>query len=322
MIVLLAAVALLNPGIDTRTTFAYDNNIYDYSRADLDTFLLGARPDRYPIEAADDLAISFMLNLWFRVRLLGRRTTTLRLHAETANHAVNHTKDNQTFGAALRQSFGQWALMVDYRYQPRIMLRYYPPPGGGGYLPCTYSRHHAGLTVTGELSNAFSIRMTGGREYETYRTEFAPYDSRIWQASGSLTFLPRPAIETMVEYDFKNSSAAGPAPDLSHDQHTVTIAATIPFPGVRAATLRGEYRFAYRLYTTDLSPDQDTPHAGRTDVVQRWEIGARIPVIKHLDLDPSFAYEYRRSSSDAYPNIGIKKDYDAIQAACGLRFYY
>ena len=298
------------------------NNIYDYSQADLDTFLLGTRPDRFPIESADDLAISFMLNLWFRARILDRRTTTFRLHAETVNHAVNHPMDQQTFGAGLRQSFGRWAIMADYRYQPRVMIRYYPPPGGGEYLACTYSRHHAGLTISAELSDAVSARVTGGREFETYRPEFAPYDSRIWRASGSLTLLCRKSIETTAEYDFKYCRAAGPTPDLSHDQHTASIAVMVPFPLVRAATLRGEYRFAYRLYTTDLSPDQDTPHAGRTDIIQNWEAGARIPVFKHLDLEPVFSYEYRRSSSDVYHDIGVKKNYDAFQVACGLRFYY
>lgn len=322
MIFFLAAIAFLNPGIDLRSTFTYDNNVYDYSRADLDTFLSRTRPERFPIEAADDLAVSFMLNLWFRVRILGRRTTTIRLHAETVNHSVNHPKDGQTFGAALRQSFGRWALMIDYRYQPRIMLRFYPPPGGGEYLPCTYTLHRAAFTFTAELSHAVSMRLTGGREYETYRAEFAPYDSRIWRAGGSLILLPRPAIETAVGYDFKDSRAAGPMPDLSHDQHAATVTITVPFPRVRAATLRGEYRCACRLYTTDLTPDQDTPHAGRTDVIQRWEAGARFPVDKHLDLDPSFAYEYRRSSSDAYPDIGNKKNFDDIQFACGLRLHY
>lgn len=322
MILLLAAFAVLDPGIDVRTEFAYDNNIYEYSAADLDTFMAGTRPERFPIEAADDLTVSFRLNLWFRARIIRRRTTTLRLQAETVNQAVNHPKDNQTYGIALRQSFGPWAVMADYRYQPRLMLRYYPPPGGGGYLACTYTRHHAGLTVAAALSRAVSARMTAGRETETYRAEFSPYDSRIWRAGGALTFAGPGQVEPTIEYGFKHSRAAGPVPDLSHDQHAVQLAVAIPVPPVRAAALRVEYQFVHRSYTTELSPDQDTPHAGRTDAIQRWQAGLRFPLNKHIDLDPSFTYEYRRSSSDAYPVIGLKKDYDAVRAACGLRLYH
>lgn len=322
MIPVLLILGFLDQSVEMRTTFTYDNNLYRYSAVDLDTFLAGAEPERFPIESADDLITAFSLNYWLRARIFKPRTTTIRFQAATANHAVNHPKDYQTFGVILRQSLVSWALMANYQYQPRFLIRYYPAPGSKNYLACNYSFHHAGLSLSRKISRVFSVQLAVKREYEIYRQEFSPYNSRTWRFNSSLNAVTRPFLESMVMYDFKISQADGPIPDISHHQHQATIMITVPLPLIKTASLEAEYRLAYRWFKTDLSPDQDTPHAGRVDITHRWQTKILIPLYQHCSLIPAFSYELRRSRSDVYPEIGDKKNYDVFQISSGLRFYY
>lgn len=323
MMPILLILAFLDQSVEMRTTFTYDNNLYRYSAVDLDTFLAGKMPDRFPIESADDLITAFFLNCWLRSRIFKPRTTTIRLHAAAYSHAVNHQKDYQTYGIDLRQSFGRWALMAIYRYQPSYLIRYYLPPAGGtDYLACTYADHRTGLLLSGRISRVFSIQTSLLRECENYRPAFTAYNSRIWRFENSLTITAWAWLESNIRYEYQRCRDEEPAPDLSHDQHLFAISATFPARQLKISALEVEYCFAYRLYTTDLPPDQDTPHAGRVDLRHRWQIEARLPIYKHCDFIPRFLYELRRSSSDVYPEIRLKKNYDCFQVAGGWRFYY
>lgn len=322
MAILFAFFGLVDYSLTVSNDIGYDDNVYEYSAQDLGDFVDRVRSYRFPFETYDDLATRFDCELLLRARPIPNRTTTLNLRLAAVNYAVNREKDNQTFHAGLRQSFGKFALKFDYLFIPRFLIKYYPDPAQGVYSPCAFAEHLLSINGLFVLSDKLSARIRAGREWNNYVPVFLVYDVSAWRIGADLGLQVNRAYEPSFGYEFKDAPARGPVPDLSYRQHSGSISNRFNLRTPRLAKIDLDYRVDYRIYTTDLPPEQDTPHAGRTDITHHFRIAGQLPVLKFLDLTAAYGYEFRRASSPVYAEIGVIKNYDRYQVSGGIKFHY
>jgi hypothetical protein len=322
MTILFALFGLVDYSLTVSNDIGYDDNVYEYSARDLGDFINHVRSYRFPFETYDDLATHFDCELLLRTRPIKRRTTTLNLRLAAVTHAINREKDNQAFHAGLRQSFGKFALKFDYLFIPRYLIKYYPDPAWGIYSPCAFAEHLLSINGLFVFFDKLSARIRIGREWDNYVPVFIVYDITAWRIGADLDLQVSGTYEPSFGYEFKDAPARGPVPDLSYRQHSGSVSNRLNLRWPRLAKLDLNYRVDYRVYTTDLPPEQDTPHAGRIDITHGFRIAGQVPVLKFLELTAAYGYEFRRASSPVYTDIGAIKNYDRYQLSGGIIFHY
>jgi len=322
MFYLILLVAGLDYNLVYGLSVAYDNNIWEYSAQNLDDFTRRVRPYRFPFETYDDLLTRQDIGLIFRTRTVLNRTTTLNLQAVSNSHLVNREKDRQTFIAGLRQSLGKFALKLDFLLIPRCLIKYYPDPVTAEYVQCAFTEHLLGFKTSILAGESFTLHLKIGREWDNYVPAFRIYDTRAWRFGAELNLKANRCYEPSIAYEFKDAASRGPIPDLSFRQHSGSIKNHINLRFPRLAKLDLSYKVDYRIYTTDLPPDQDTPHNGRVDAVHRLAGAFSMPLLGFLGFTAGYDYEFRRASSPNYPEIGTLKDYDKYLLSGGLTFHY
>jgi hypothetical protein len=322
MVFLIALIAGFDYNLEYSGAIAYDNNIWEYSPQSLDDFTRRVRPYRFPFETYDDLATRHDIGLIFRTRSILERTTTLNFRAVASSHLINREKDHQTFETGLRQSLGKFALKIDYLYLPRYLIKYYPDPVTAEYTQCAFTEHLLGFksSLLAVARAVFHLRVS--REWDNYVPAFRIYDTQAWRIGAELDLSVNRLYEPSISYEFKDALARGPVPDLSYRQHSGSIKNFFNLRFPRLAKLSLDYRVDYRIYTTDLPPDQDTPHSGRVDATHRLALDVSMPLVGFLGLTAGYDYEFRRASSPNYPEIGAVKDYDKYLLSGGIKFHY
>lgn len=322
MLLVIALFAGFNYNLEYNCDFAYDDNVYGYSDRDLNDFTDRIRSYRFPFETYDDFATRQDCELLLRTRTIARRTTTINLRAATTNYAVNRQKDHQTLNAGVRQSFGKIALKCDYLNIPRYLIKYYPDPASGEYKECAYTEHLLTLKTSFLPSEKTAFHVRAAREWDNYLPDFRVYDTQTWRFGVNLDLALNDLYEPAISYEFMDARSRGPLPDLSHRQHSGSISNLFNLRFPRLAKLNLGYKIDYRVYTTDLPPEQDTPHSGRTDFTHRFACAGRVPVLGFLDITGGYYYEFRRASSPNYPEIGVVKNYDKYLVSGGIYFHY
>jgi hypothetical protein len=322
MILLFAFIAALDYNLDYDCSVAYDNHLWEYSTRDLEDFIHGIRPDRFPIETYDDLVTRHNIALVFRTRTIMNRTTTVNFRAAAYSHWVNREKDRQSLEAGLRQSLGKYAVKLEYLHIPRDLIKYYPDPASGKYVQCSFTEHRLGFKTSFLPSERCGLHLRADREWDNYVPAFSVYDIRAWRWGVECALKLSDFYEPTIAYEFKGAQARGPVPDLSYLQHSASIQNLFYLRFPRLARLNLGYEFFYRTYTVDLPPDQDTPHNGRIDATHRLAGAFSMPLIGFLGFTVAYEYEFRRASSPNYPEIGTLKDYDKYLVSAGMKFHY
>jgi hypothetical protein len=311
---------------------SYDSNVFRYSDADLDAYLDGERPDRYAMDSADDVRIEPTALLALQRDEPGGRMTKLSLEAGVRLPVVNPDKGFGRVAAVLREEHDGAFVAFRCDAVPHYLIRDVWDPdaenGAGAYAPCAYSTQGFGAEVGWGTRLGLSARWDY-REYR-YDPEFIEYDARAMTAGVGATLRPRRGLRVDLGYDLRQSVARGydeegetrstsDDSDTSYDQDSYHVRARCEAgrlwgrPAV--VTLRGS--LARRFYLTGKSRQEDPYHAGRDDTYGTIAGGLEVRLDERARVEVFAEWRTRDAHSDAVPDIGRTKDFDA--ARLGIR---
>lgn len=312
----------IDHSIGAKINFAYDDNIFEYSKKYLNEFINNINPERFPFETYDDIYTHYEFQLLMRKKFIGQYTTTFNFIFNGYNYLINQQKDYFFITTGARQSFGKWATKIEYLYLPHYLIRYYQNPDSAQYTGCEFSENLFSIKTDFRLTQKGEFGLLLRYEIDDYIENFNIYDAKALRSGLHIDFAISRRFETKIAYEFKSSRARGPIPDVSYEQHLINLKNYINIGFPRLSELTLAYQFKYRIYTTEVSPIIDSPHSGRNDITQRFNLRLAFPVLPALYVNSEYIYELRQAHSDVYPEIGDYKNYNKWTFKGGLEFEY
>jgi hypothetical protein len=314
---------------------AYDSNIFRYSDADIDDFLDGARPERFPMESVDDVRFEPDVNVSFVREEPGVRSTTLSLETDLRLAAVNHEKSFAKLALGLLERHdGVAYLSLRYEaipdYHVRALWDADAADQGGAYRPCSFAKQGFGAELGSDRS--LPIDLAAHWKYEEYRydPEFVEYDARAVTVGVRGTVRPRRGLRLDIGYALRQSAAKGydepgetrgtsDESDTSYDQDQYELRARWEAGRLwgRSAVVSFRGAAARRFYLTEKSRVDDPYHAGRDDTYVTVGAGVEVRIASAARLEFFAERRTREAHSDAVPDIGWTKDFEATRV--GLR---
>lgn len=329
--ILLLLIATWDYSYDFGVAAAYDNNVYAYSDEYIDDFLNGVNAYRFPFETYDDLVTTADLDFLLRNKLFGTRTTTFSFGMAARHYLINRGKDFTRFNFGLRQSFGRYAIKLNYRVIPRFLIRYYQNPQNTStnYIGCKATYH----TLSGKLSvltiKNIRIHLTYSHRWDDYIEEFNRYDADGHIMSFQLEKKLSRYFDFRFGYNYRISNAdsadvissgAELTPDGSYYQHSLYADLIFQTVVILPTLFEGSYGYDYRSYTT--SSNADSLHFGRQDHRHKFTFTTHSRILTGLQLKLLFTWQWRDAMSEIYPGIDRIKDYEKYSVGGGLELYY
>lgn len=311
-----ACLALASAGVPARAAPAhsvslsaglssfYDDNILQYSSAQIADFESGAHPDRFSIESRDDLVLAPYVALAWRLDQGRGRRHVLRLKSEGSFHDKNGTADSHSFSVGWREGFrGGHQLALGYYTLPHYYLRQLLDEDAVIAFPglSRYRRAALGLRIgsaawTQRLGRRNHLLLGYQYEQRSYNADFRERDSGLHQGVLELgrDRMPRHGgVDAHGGYQVSHARAsdsdevAGTTPDdadLSYHGILAGAGGRMDFVRGRRARLGGDlaYEFETRRYESDRPADKY--HFGRHDARHTVELGLRAVLRSHWAL--------------------------------------
>lgn len=315
---------------------SYDSNIFRYSDSDIDDLLDGERPERFPVESADDVRFEPSVDLSLVREEPGVRSTTLSLETDLRLAVVNGEKSFAKVAVGLRERRdGVAYLSLKYEVIPDYHLRALWDADAaeheGAYRSCNFGKQGFGVEIGSDRS--LPIDVAAHWKYEEYRysPEFIEYDARVATAGIRVTARPRPGLRLDLGYALRQSAAKGydepgetratsDESDTSYDQDQYEVRARWEAGRLwgRRAVLSLRGAAARRFYLTGKSGADDPYHAGRDDTYVTVGGGVEVRLTKAARLEFFVERRAREAHSDAVPDIGLSKDFEATRVGIRL----
>lgn len=326
------AVRLLG---EIRLGAAYDSNVFRYSDGDIDDFLDGERPERFPIESADDVRLEPGVDLSLVRDEPGVRSTRLSLETDIRLAAVNVEKSFAKVAVGLRdRRDGVAYLSLRYEAIPDYHIRALWDADAaeqeGAYRSCSFGKQGFGAEIGSDRS--LPVDLAAHWKYEEYRydPEFVEYDARATTVGVRSTVRPRHGLRLDLGYALRQSAAKGydepgetrgtsDESDTSYDQDQYELRARWEAGRLwgRSTVLSLRGAVARRFYLTEKSRADDPYHAGRDDTYITVGGGVEVRLTEVACLKVFAERRTRQAHSDAVPDIGLTKDFGATRV--GLR---
>ncbi|MBM3308081.1 MAG: hypothetical protein FJY74_07130 [Candidatus Eisenbacteria bacterium] len=334
-----AAVSVPGPrtklGGSFRLGVAYDSNLFRYSDADIDDLLDGERPDRFPIESADDVRFEPGVSVSLVREEPGARSTALTLGADLRLAAVNTEKSFARLSARLVERRHRVAYFsLGYEAIPDYHVRALwdaDADGTGGYRACSFAKQGFGVEMGSDRS--LPVDVAGHWKYEQYWYDpaFVEYDARVMTVGVRGTVRPRAGLRVDLGYSLRQSAAKGydepgetrgmsDDSDTTYDQDQYEVHVRLAAGELwgREAIVRFRGAVARRFYLTEKSRADDPYHAGRDDTYFTLAGGVELRLTERASVELFGERRTREAHSDAVPDIGATKDFEAYRLGVRL----
>ncbi len=308
--------------LDVRLELTYDDNIINYSDADLDLYSDDARPDKFLIESEDDWIITSRIESRFKGKFISGRTAWLDLNFNNYFYVKNEVRRYQKYGLSGRQYFmrGGYA-EIEYSYIPDY---YYRNLYNGSYIAASFSKQflkaEVGLNLLPSLKGDISYRF----QSKTFNEEVRERDltvngvrlDGIWTASKEFKF--------WVFYGLERAIARGaddPDPDIkdvSYDSWELTLGSRHYSPYLRKLKPQLVLSFQYKEIKFQTNKYRDEYRFLRRDSNYEFRIGTawQLPFTVGLDID----YKLQAKRTDLhYPSVKSLLEYDSNSISFELK---
>jgi hypothetical protein len=302
--------------LDINIDLTYDDNVINYSDADLDIYDQEQNPDKFEIKSQDDWIITSRVQPRLKGKFISGRTAWLDLEFTHYHYMDNDVRRYQKYGLTGRQYFRRGGYVeLEYYYIPDYYYRNQLVQDT--WIKASFSKH----SVKAEIGYDILPNLKGDLSYrfqsKTFNSEIDERDlevngfrlDAIWRATKN--------FKLWAYYGLRRATAAGAdfpddldVRDVSYDAWDITLGvrhysalfkrlkpqlvSTIEFSGIRFRTTN--YRDVYRF--------------GREDLNLRFRIGIswRLLYAIRLDID----YRYQQKDSDLfYPSYTDALEYDS-----------
>jgi hypothetical protein len=314
---------------------AYDSNIYRYADEDVEDFLDGRRPERFPNDYLDDLRLEPSLDLMLVREEPGRRETELRLSADYRLATVNTEKSFGKLGGRVTESWrGLGHVLLDYYMIPSYHIRYLWDPDveeGSHYRSCDFRKNAVRLGVGTDWPHIVDIAADLSYDRTGYGPDFVEYDSDAWTTGATAIVRPLRGLRIDASYAFRRSVARGydevgetretsDDSDISYEQDEYGLRtrwAVGRLHGVPVVLTAGG-KLSRRFYSTDRSPEADPYHAGRDDTYMTLWVRSSWQLTESTALEGFYVLRTRAAESAFNEEIGALKDYTAHRVGIRL----
>ncbi|MCX7785624.1 MAG: hypothetical protein N2201_05290 [candidate division WOR-3 bacterium] len=318
------------PQLSFTLSTIYDDNIFKYSKVDLNNFRnqirnYAERTSRFPFRTADDFIVLLNPTITIPVNKIPNtkyQIPKIHLNYKQYHYTINAEKSYQIISLGIHQPLSsQIATEINYLYLPRYLIRYYRDPlvQSTKYIPCIFSEHLLTIEMVYRLYDT-KIKPIIRYEINNYERNFDFYDSKAIRYGLNIT----PKIRKLLfEFSFeqKHNYAKGPIPDISYIETNLSIG----FKREITRFLSGQVIFGIdadwskRTYTTKNSYHQDPYHQGRTDTKYGWRINWEYRITKQIHLISKYENEVRNVNSLYRVDIDDIKDYRTNRWSVGIK---
>jgi hypothetical protein len=314
---------------------SYDSNIFRYSDGDIDDLLDGERLDRFLVESADDLRLEPGVTVSLVRNGEGTRSTTLSVGSDLRLATSNGEKSFGKVLVGLRERrAGAAYLALEYEAIPDYHIRalWDEDAAGheGAYRSCDFWKQGFGVEMGSDRSLPIDVAVRWRYEAYRYDPDFVEYDARVGTLGALATVRPRRGLRLDLGYALRQSVAKGydergetrsssDESDTSYDQDQYELRARWEAGELweRKAALWLRGLLARRFYLTEKSGEDDPYHAGRDDTYLTVGAGLDVRLTETARLEVFAERRTREAHSDAVPDMGLTKDFEAVSV--GLR---
>jgi hypothetical protein len=271
----------------------YDDNILRYPDVWIEEFRRNDPPEKYHVDTYDDAIISPRLFLTFRSNPLGKKETRLYLSYITWQYVENPIKDNDSWGARLRQYVkGSNFLEGSYTLSPPNYIKHLTdrdPYLARSTTPREWKpfkgvRHGIELMYSHRFHKRLTATIEGGRVLRYYNRPFLENDNWEWNANTTLSWSPTKIWRFYGKYMYADADARGldtvdetietsDDGDGSYERDLYEVRVRYRPPGgiwvLKGFEVKGQ-RMNY-FFTGDKPLDEDPLHTGRGDEVNVFE---------------------------------------------------
>jgi hypothetical protein len=331
LLVPLAAGSSTEADLRLDTELMYDSNVFRYSDADLDAFVVNFKEDRFAsAETYDDLIVVPRATISVTRRGLGN----VSLSWKESLFWSNPVKRYRVLSA---EAAGPLVWDADLEIGAFRLPRYHIRPiydvDGGEYVSCNFAKTRLWATLERPVFGGHSLSLGYRWEREDYVDEFYEYDNIMHTLNLQARLRLARSVRPTIAYSFVYSPARaydepGEDADTSddtdgsyfEDQLRLGLRSNLARPANR--TLYGQAGITYRVrhYTTEKHAHIDPYHAGRLDKRALWEVLLGWRWSRTVTVWASYEIERRWSEgSTETADLGEEKDFTAHRPALGVR---
>jgi len=302
----------------------YDDNILEYSPADLDLLAGNLKPAKFGIRTPGDFRTSVDARFDLAPVLLESNPTRLRLRLGADLFARNSIENYQAYGLELKQNF----LLHNYvqvtsRYIPRFYLRNLlfsdSTLNRHEYVEAIFSRQSYSFELGRAFSRYSSASVTYRYDKTDYNSEFDERDNNANSVSADLSLgTGKGGIDltyTHREVSAKGRDMAPAKEDISNRSDRIGAGLDLGLWRNHASSLslRPSFVFENQTYTT--SKLLDRYHNGRKDTFYR--ISSELSYRWSKDFEQFLRYSYERNKTNRQGTLDVG-DYTANKILLGF----
>lgn len=280
------------------TEIAYDDNILELNRQQIDQLESGTRPEKFRIDDPEDLVYSVWAEVRVKARVL-QDPLVAGLEVQPYFYQRSSIANYEAYELFVRQDFGRHQVGLEYDLDRDVYLRELEivVPGPNLWESAHYDQHEIEAYYEHAFPQVVSLRSALGWKSKDFDSpfDFRDRDGYFLALEPSLDLGRGWKAFVRYEYADLESDAGSTDPDTSYREHEVEFGAAVELLEKRLeVSLR--YRIGRQDYTTSNSPLDDPSHADREDRPQRIILAARAKIAKGWTLE--VRYEWHDEDSD------------------------
>lgn len=312
-----------------RLDVTYDDNVINYSDADLELFKSGRKPSKFAIEKKDDIIFAPATEFGLTTRRLTGRSTTLSAYIRFKVYGANDIKDYEYYRLKLEQdiirklsAYIQTAYIPDYYYRNQWdtdVDRYYEADFSKFFL------------YTGLDFDIFPhLRLSGD-----YKYDYKDFNERFDNLDAGTHSFEILAVERFNYYlkswfefraGYKRAEGRNdPDPekkDVSYDQKGFTAGCRLYLSRYIGIPTQIAARFSYDRYFYQTSKRNDQYRFGRKDDNYEFTIAPRV-YVDRLMIELEYKHK-TKSTNVATPSdvaeLDAELEYTTYEISLNLRY--
>ncbi|OGD53754.1 hypothetical protein A3K80_06630 [Candidatus Bathyarchaeota archaeon RBG_13_38_9] len=303
----------------------YDNNLLKYSPRDRGEYLDSIENHQSPIRSLDDFRSDYKISLDYDIELLKNSKSKLRSIFNFAQHLQDPIKNLGWASFYLEQDIGsRLSTSINYFVEPRYYIRDYKDKHTNEYHSADFALNQWTWNLTYRPMYLLEIGGDIRLKNYYYNEYFTEFDGNLWQTGAEVILREGPwkatmnlsyaqfentgfnALDRLPPYDDIEDNESGNS-SYEENEFNIEIQHNVKLWGRRTYT-RISGSLAKRFYSSNLLPEIDPLHHGRSDEVVTTGISMKQNLNKILSIEAGWEYS-QRDSKASHPLAHILKTY-------------
>jgi hypothetical protein len=304
--------------LDASLGISYDDNVINYSDADLNLFSNDSLQGKFAIQSKDDWIIVPQIRPRLKASFLGGQTAWVSLGFDYYNYIQNDVLRYERITLEGRQYYSSKGYgQLTYSYIPNYYYRNYTVGrdqyGFDIFHEAKYSKHSVALETGYDFTRLISGTVIYNYQHRSFNKEFNFRSTNLNGIDLQGMWKVLPMVRIWAYYGYESSRAKGAdmpdtIVDVSYDAWDITFGARYyaPFLKKYSPELFSAFQFRNIKYQSDRP--LDAYRLGRKDNNYLLRIGVACRI--HHDFQAELTYSYLQKKAqlpDLYPNGNVRE---------------